>query len=76
MKRVALVVAVVMLFSILAASIAVAATLPGGLEARANVSGSPAPDAAVQQRPKITDDSMWNQFGFCDDKGDESPAAY
>ena len=35
-------------------------------------------DAAVAgtHRPKITDDSIWNQFGFCDDKGDESPASY
>ena len=78
MKKLGLVVAVVMLLSVLAAGIAAAATMPGGMEAGANANGSPATDvaAAGQHRPAITDDSIFSQFGFCDDNADVSPASY
>jgi hypothetical protein len=76
MRKLGLVVA--MLLSVLAASIAAAAAMPGRIEAGANASGSPATDvvAGDKQRLTITDDSIWAQFGFCDDNGDVSPVSY
>jgi len=78
MRKLRLVAAVAMLLSVLAASIAVAGAMPGRIEAAANTSGSPATEvvAASEQRPKITDESVFSQFGFCDDNGDVSPVAY
>ena len=78
MRKLGLVVAVAMLLSVLAASIAAATAMPGQMEAGANASGSPPTDvvAAGKQRLTITDDSIFGQFGFCDDNGDVSPVAY
>jgi len=81
MNKLGLAVAVVMLLSVLAAGIAAAVSMPGGMEVSANASGSPATEvaAAGKQRLTITDDSIFSQFGFCDDNGDVgdvSPAAY
>jgi hypothetical protein len=78
MRKLGLVVAVAMLLSVLAASIAAATALPGRIEASANAIGSPPTDvvAAGRQRLTITDDSIWGQFGFCDDNGDVSPVSY
>ena len=72
MKKLGLVVAAVMLLSVLAAGIATAMSMPGGMEASANASGSPAREgaAAGKQKLTITDDSIFSQFGFCDDNGD------
>jgi hypothetical protein len=78
MRKLGLVVAVVMLLSVLVASMAAAASMPGGMEASANASGSPATEvvAAGRQGRMITDDSIFAQFGFCDDNGDVSPVSY
>lgn len=81
MKKLGLMVAAVMLLSVLAAGIAAAVSMPEGLETSANASGSPATDpaAAGKQRLTITDDSIFGQFGFCEDNtdvGDDSSAGY
>src|SRR5438128_8164450 len=57
MNKLGLAVAVVMLLSVLAAGIAAAVSVPGGMEVSANASGSPATEvaAAGQQRLTITD---------------------
>src|SRR5438552_10996801 len=72
MNNLGLAVAAVMLLSVLAARIAAAVSMPGGMEISANVSGSPATEVAAsgKQRLTITDDSIFSQFGFCDDNGD------
>lgn len=78
MKKLGLVVAVLVLLSVLAVGIAAAASMPGSMEAGANVSGSPATDvaAAGKQRLTITDASIFGQFGFCGDNDDGSPVSY
>ena len=78
MKKLGLVAAGAIFLTVLAASIATAAAMPDQIVAAANANGSPAPDvaAASQQRPMITDDSIFSQFGYCDDNADTSPAAY
>ena len=78
MRKLGLVAAVAMLLSILVASIVAVGLIPERIEAAANTNGAPAADrvTASEQRPKITDESIFSQFGFCDDNADASPAAY
>ena len=81
MNKLGLALAVVMKLSFLAASIAAAVSMRGGMEVSANASGSPETEvaAAGKQRLTITDDSIFSQPGFCDDNGDVgdvSPPAY
>jgi hypothetical protein len=80
MNKLVLAVAAVILLSFLAAGIAAAVSAPGSAAVSANSSPSPASEvaAAGKQRLLITDDSIFSQFGFCDDNADagDVSAAY
>jgi hypothetical protein len=77
MRKLGFMVVVVLLLSILAAGIAVAATLPGASEVSANASAAPSEAVAAGQGAMATEAlSLFGQHGFCDQDDYSSPASY